>query len=82
MSAPEEKKEMGDLVCVKTYNNRIEAGFELNILESEGILSFISADDCGGAYSALSKAYGGVKLLVKKEDLKMANDILEDICEN
>ncbi len=72
---------MGDLVCVKTYNNRIEAGFAMNILESEDILSFISADDCGGAYSALSKAYGGVKLLVKKEDLKMANDILEGICE-
>ena len=70
-----------DLVCVKTYNNRIEAGFAMNILESEGILSFISADDCGGVYSALSKICGGVKLLVKKEDLEMANDLLEDICE-
>ena len=81
MATPE-KELTGDLVCVKTYNNRIEAGFAMNILESEDILSFISADDCGGAYSALSKAYGGVKLLVKKEDLKMANDILEDICED
>ncbi len=81
MSTPEDKESIGDLVCVKTYNNRIEAGFAMNILESEDILSFISADDCGGAYFALSKAYGGVKLLVKKEDLKMANDILEDVCE-
>lgn len=79
MSIPEEKDEMGDLVCVKTFNNRIEAGFEMNILESEGILSFISADDCGGAYSALSKAYGVVKLLVKKEDLQRASNILKDI---
>ncbi len=81
MSTPEDKELTGDLVCVKTYNNRIEAGFAMNILESEDIFSFISADDCGGAYSALSKTYGGVQLLVKKEDLKMANDILEDICE-
>jgi hypothetical protein len=76
-----DKELIEDLVCVKTYNNRIEAGFAMSILESEDILSFISADDCGGAYSALSKTYGGVKLLVRKEDLKMANDLLEDICE-
>ena len=58
MSTPEEKKEMGDLVCVKTYNNRIEAGFEMNILESEGILFLSQLMTVGGDYSALSIVLG------------------------
>lgn len=65
---------MEDLVCIQTYRTRPEAEIAKGFLESNGISASISADDAGGAYPCLSSEE--VKLLVTKENLEKAREIL------
>lgn len=67
---------MSELVCVKTYNNRLDAELDKSFLDSEGIQAMISADDAGGLRPDLLWATGGVRLLVKEEDAEKALSIL------
>ncbi len=65
---------MSDLVCIKKYNNRLDAEMAKNYLKVYEIEATISSDDAGGAYSfSLS---GGVKLKVRAEDAQKATEIL------
>ena len=68
-------KTVPDLVCIKTYNNRLEAELEKGRLDSQGIQAMISADDAGGMRPDLSWSTG-VRLLVKQEDAHRALEIL------
>jgi hypothetical protein len=66
---------MSDLVCIKKYNNRLDAEMAKNYLEVYEIEATINVDDAGGAYPfPLS---GGVKLKVRKEDAQKAIEVLE-----
>ena len=67
---------MSELVCVKTYNNRLDAELDKSFLDSEGIQAMISADDAGGMRPDLLWATGGVRLLVKDEDAEKALGML------
>ena len=67
---------MPDLVCIKTYNNRLEAELEKGLLDSRGIQAMISSDDAGGMRPDLSWSTGGVRLLVKQEDADRALELL------
>ncbi len=42
---------MSEIVCLKIFPARFEAELAQQILESHGIKSFVSVDDCGGATS-------------------------------
>ena len=67
---------MDDVICVKTFASRIEANIAKGMLESNDILSYISADDEGGMLPfQLSKK--GVQLFVKKDILTKAQEILK-----
>jgi len=66
---------MADLVCIKTYQNRMEAELAKGLLESKGIKAMVSADDAGGAHPALLWATGGVRLLIKKKDIQKAIEV-------
>ena len=68
---------MANLVCIKTYQNRMEAELAKGLLESKDIKAMVSADDVGGMNPALLWATGGVRLLVKKNDIQKATEILE-----
>ncbi|MFH1692157.1 MAG: DUF2007 domain-containing protein [Candidatus Omnitrophota bacterium] len=68
---------MQDLEEVKVFVNRFEADCAKNLLEQEGIEAMVSADDCGGLRPHLSLATGGVRLLVKCQDVDRAKDILQ-----
>ena len=68
---------MGTLITIKTYPDRIEAELVKGVLESKGIKAMVSADDAGGMNPALLWATGGVRLLVKKNNVQMATEILE-----
>ena len=68
---------MTDLVRIKTYQSRIEAELVKGFLESNGIKAMVSADDVGGMNPALLWATGGVRLLVKKNDIQKAIKVLE-----
>ena len=67
---------MANLVCIKTYHNRMEAELAKGLLESKDIKAMVSADDVGGMNPALLWATGGVRLLIRKKDIQKANEIL------
>ena len=68
---------MANLVCIKTYKNRMEAELAKGLLESKDIKAMVSADDAGGMNPALLWATGGARLLIKKRDIQKATEILE-----
>ena len=63
-----------ELVVVGTFLNHIDAEMAQGALEAAEIESMISADDAGGLRPHLWM--GGVRLLVRTEDAKQANEIL------
>ena len=69
---------MVNLVCIKTYTDRLQAELARGLLESNNIKAMVSADDAGGANPALLLATGGVRLLIKEEDIQKAVKVLEN----
>jgi hypothetical protein len=67
-----------DPVCVAEYPSEIEAEMAVSVLDTEGIGSFISKDDCGGARPWLQPVTG-VKLYVRELDAERAVRILREI---
>jgi hypothetical protein len=75
-----EKTKTGDpeaeLVTIRSFDNEVEAEFARANLESAGIESFLSGDDCGGMRPALTFV-NGIKLIVKADDATRATEILD-----
>ena len=67
---------MQEIVCVKTYNSRLEAEIARGNLEANGIGAVVSADDGGGYRPELAFVLG-VRLLVRKENEARALEILD-----
>jgi hypothetical protein len=63
-----------ELVVVGTFLNQIEAEMARGALEAAEIESMVSADDAGGLRPHLWM--GGVRLLVRAEDVEQAEKIL------
>jgi hypothetical protein len=70
--------DLDEAVVLRTYASETFASIAASRLGSEGIEAHIQKDDCGGAYPSLQMS-GGVRLLVKPEDLKDAQTILNEI---
>ncbi len=68
---------MADIICIKNYNNRVEAELAKSFLEDSDIEATVSTDDCGGWYPHLLFGTGGARLLVKEEEAQKALEILE-----
>ena len=66
---------LDEAVVLRTYASEAAARIADSRLGFEGIEARIQKDDCGGAYPSLQMC-GGVRLLVKPEDLKDAEKIL------
>ena len=64
-------------VMVEKFFTRLEAELAAGLLEAEGIQTFVSADDAGGAYPPL-QYIRGVRLIVFTEDEERAREILAD----
>lgn len=69
---------LDEAVVLRTFAHEFEANFAASSLNSQGIETHIQKDDVGGAYPSLQMARG-VKLLVKREDRKAAEEILDEI---
>ncbi|MEA3265658.1 MAG: DUF2007 domain-containing protein [Candidatus Fermentibacteria bacterium] len=68
---------MSEIEVVKVFNKRYEAEMAGELLREQGIESMISADDCGGQLMGLTSLRKvGVKLMVSKEDLTKAKEVL------
>jgi hypothetical protein len=66
-----------ELITIHSFDNEIEAEFAKAKLESAGIRSFLSGDDCGGLRPAMSFT-NGIKLIVRADDAERANKILSE----
>lgn len=62
---------------IQSYSSRIEANIAKGLLESNGIIAQISADDAGGAYPFPFATTVGVMLQVEHKDLEKAKKILK-----
>jgi len=67
------------MVTVRTFTSRFEAEIAKGVLDVSNIKSFITADDEGGAYPyPMSPTTTGVKLVVYKDNYKVAKMLLDD----
>lgn len=66
------------LVPIKSFSNEIDARVASAHLESEGIVTYIKKDDCGGNYPQLQIS-SGVQLLVNPDAEQKAKNILSEI---
>ena len=73
---------MESLVEVWTFSYRHEAEHAKSLLDAENIPSMISADDAGGMRPHLSFGMGGARLMVRKEDLGKAKEVISQITDN
>ncbi|MGO9117437.1 MAG: putative signal transducing protein [Desulfomonilaceae bacterium] len=67
-----------EAVVIRTYASEALASIADSRLRFEGIEAHIQKDDCGGAYPSLQMC-GGVRLLIKAEDLEYAERILNEM---
>ena len=74
---PEEIPDYVDWVTIYTFTDRYEADLAQGLLEANDIEAATSSDDCGSVDPAL--AFGlGVRLMVKKQDVNKAKEVLVD----
>ena len=66
---------MNDLVVLQYFLNRHEAGMAKGLLDEQGIVSVIDADDCGGARQGMSIAR--IRLMVPQGDFDRAKKAIE-----
>ena len=66
-----------ELVTIRSFDSEFEAELAKTALESAGIKSFLSGDDCGGLRPALT-CTNGIKLIVRAEDVGRATEILNE----
>jgi len=67
---------MENLKKLKIFTSKIEAEIAKGFLQTNGIESFIFADDAGNMYPAQDLVYG-VSLMVNKKDFASAKELLD-----
>lgn len=65
------------LVPAAFFGSRPEAELARALLDDAGIPATVESDDAGGMYPSMANV-GGVRLLVREEDLEDARAVLED----
>jgi len=65
-----------DVVVLKTFDNEIEAGMALHLLEEAGMTAFVIKDDAGGMEPHLQRT-NGVRLVVRRSDAESAHKMLK-----
>jgi hypothetical protein len=71
-----------DFVILQSFNNYMDAHLLLARLESEGLECWLQDENTVTIYPVWTNAVGGIKLLVKKEDVPRARQIFWEIENN
>ena len=72
---------MSDLVTVGNYYDRFSAELAQSLLDSEGIDSYIRADDAGGMRPFQLAGAGGAWLIVGAQNAVRASELLQAFME-
>ncbi len=70
------------LITVATYDNDLEAGLAMSMLEAEGIRAWVHDDALARLSPLYARVIGGVKLRVAEVDAARALDALATIVES
>ena len=70
-----EQSAASDLITIRTFLSESEAGVAKSALDAFGIECIQSSDDCGGQRPSLTMG-GGIRLIVRSEDVAAAEDVL------
>lgn len=70
-----------DLITVRTFQNYFTAQITCTKLQSAGIICYLSDSSTATIAPFLSTAIGGIKLVVRKEDVEEVNTLLDQIDE-
>jgi hypothetical protein len=73
---------MSDIVELRRFSSEFEAQLALAHLASEGIKASMVTDDGGGALPNLSMLSGGVRLIMRAEDIEAAEEALKVLDED
>ena len=68
---------MSELVSVGNYSDRFSAEIAQSLLDTEGIDSYIRADDAGGMRPFQLAGAGGAWLIVGEQDAARASELLQ-----
>ncbi len=69
---------MNDPTIVRTFSNRGEAEIARSLLEAEGIVAAVSAEERGGLTPSLDFS-AGVQLVVEAGDVERARELLDEV---
>ena len=69
---------MNDPTIVRTFSDRGEAEIARSMLEAEGIVALVTADDMGGNTPPLDFS-SGLQLVVDASDVDRAQELLDEI---
>jgi hypothetical protein len=67
-----------EVVVLKTFNNEIDAEMAQQMLHDAGVKAFVSKDDGGGMEPQLQRTMG-VRLIVNREDVEPAQQLLKTL---
>lgn len=64
------------LVELRAYSDNVEAYIAKGVLESNGIVCILNNEIMSSVYPLTLSSIGGIRLLVRREDLDRAEEIL------
>jgi len=65
-----------EIVVLRVFDNEVEARMAQQLLQGEGVATFVFKDDGGGMEPHLQRTIG-VRLMLNKKDAERAQDILQ-----
>jgi hypothetical protein len=74
---PEDIPGYVDWVNIISFTDKYEADLAQGLLEASDIEAVTISDDCGSVYPSMTYVHG-VRLMVKKEDVEAAKEVLTD----
>ncbi len=74
---PVEIPEYIDWENIISFADKYEADLAQGLLEANNIEAVTISDDCGSIYPSMTYVHG-IRLMVKREDLEMAKEVLRD----
>lgn len=74
---PDQTPEYVDWVNLISFADKYEADLAQGLLEANDIEAVTMSDDCGSAYPSMTYVQG-IRLMVKKEDVNFAKEVLLD----
>ncbi len=75
----DQEDHMSEIVEIAHYSSEFAGQTALAHLQAVGITAHMLTDDAGGAFPSLTMLSGGVRLVVREEDVEVASQALKEL---